>query len=74
MVWIYDPSDEGICFDPADEETVDAVVQTTRQHFLDPGDMNRCSCNGWVEGDDWDEHIVRVVFDALRSIQFTRED
>lgn len=67
MVWIVDPGDNVTVFDPEDEDLFADVVQATRKHFLDPPAMDRCACGRWVEGDDWDEHIVRTVYDALRT-------
>lgn len=52
-------------FDPTDEDLIQELTVAARAHFLDPSDNNRCVCGRWVEGDDWDEHIVRVVLRAL---------
>jgi hypothetical protein len=47
-------------------EMIERIVQAMRRHFLmAQGKYDRCVCDGWVEGDDWDEHMAGVVLAAL---------
>lgn len=60
------------------ENLRDRYAEAMREHYIDltyrgPDNDSRCICLGWVDGDDWDDHLADAVL-AVRDDVLAEKD